>query len=59
MKTTLRLTLDVEYETNGVPVEQLDYWLKAVALRAYDEGHFTFNSDAYVEAYSYKVETLE
>lgn len=59
MLVKLRLTVDVEYETDNPDVE--DYLLDRLAylpFQAAGEGLLTGNADAMVERWSYTVENV-
>ena len=54
-KITLRLTIEVTYETNDTAGEVLADQLVSVARRAYDEGYLTGDTNAEVIRYNAEV----
>ena len=54
----LRLVLDVSYNENGVPEEDLRWLLGNVVMHATNEGLLTGESEAEVESYEYRVEVV-
>jgi len=54
---SLRLILDVTYELNGIPKEDLKYFLADIAKRAADEGLFTHDTPAEVTSWDYQIMT--
>ena len=52
---TFQLVLDVTYNDNGVPENDLRQMLGNVIMHAIDEGLLTGNTEAEVEEYSYRV----
>jgi hypothetical protein len=55
MMKRFQLVLDVTYNDNGVPENDLRRMLGNVVTHAIDEGLLTGNTEAEVEEYSYRV----
>lgn len=58
MNVTLRLTLEVEYEPNGVPVAELKNMLFDIVSRAAGDGLLTGDTPAVVDNYTHEVEVV-
>jgi len=58
-QTSLSLTINIEYDNNGVPINILEDLLKAIPSRLAGEGLFSGDTEATVSLYDSKVsETL-
>ncbi len=51
----LRLTIDVEYDPQGVPEDVLWHMMDYIPRRAFGEGLFTGDTEATVEHWSHSV----
>ncbi len=55
----LRLILDVHYDPNGTPEQELTHFLSYIARYAASAGMLTHASPAEVESWSHRVERVD
>jgi hypothetical protein len=57
--TKLKMVVEIEYESNGTPVNTLRDYLKDAVYSALGEGRMTYETPAVVTGYHYEVEEVE
>jgi hypothetical protein len=55
----LKMVVEVEYDTNGTPVNTLVDYLKDAIYTALGEGRLTYETPAVVDGHRYEVEHVE